>query len=890
MAVGGRLASGNSLLQTVSNWAHHGGGLCSQKHEANEHAGATTTSNKSPSGSGEGFADGSIAASPQSHIPIFATWDPFEDNEADDEEWNAPNIFDRFPFQATETREDSPENRPEDTTQKRKHRCCETNPWWPFKCKDYLIASMLIGYIHTRISRSLYNHVKMLFSAYSIKLPDWNTIRREKKRLRQLLCMDVQGSTSILSKPIFGLSLPQILAQEVANPVVSPAIEYFPQEAHGKDLHKLSQSKKWLEELVPQSRAPMCQVSGQDWYLFEPVQTNTDDVVIPLFFYEDEKEMFAKCVTPEYHTNEACSQLRMTIPSGLSFQSQELQTLSVSNFDFDYTAISGANGSLLKLSPNITTWHSFPNPWRIKADGRVIRHVPISLYCDDTSGNRFKRWNKHMSFYFTLAGLPPRWTNQNYNCHYLTTSNHAGAMELAGPIVADLRMMLTSGFPAYDCVLGEEVLLISTVLCFLGDSPMHAEITSTPIPGSTLHPCRACALSSTSLKEKATLKYVASFFMLSTTGSWIKHPPRSWGQIKQLCHQVWDMAHQPQKKTVVDESHTKLGVKDILNRTLLDRRYEILALGGNATAADISFLNLLVQIAQEDLKSAFNPFFELEGFDGCQDTPVEVLHVFLLGVVKYMVRDFMRQLSPVVKAHVKARYQSFNIDGLNIPSIQAEYLTCHFGNFIGKYFRIVVQAAPFVLFEYMDEDELALWAALCKLAPLIFQTHIEEKEVFLVQLTSHIRCFLYLLMKSTAQWKFEGYNSIVRHASIHSNRHSPGRDISINFSDYRILRHIISGGYFYDYKHKVYVAAGEAVVSIFYDYSSVQKSMGINMKAMQDSQSEYPCVRKWKVPTTWKVVTPVDLQEFISGYQLTQVHEVNWTSKDVILTGSFVVY
>ncbi|POV99423.1 hypothetical protein PSTT_13787 [Puccinia striiformis] len=840
MAVGGRLASGNSLLQTVSNWAHHGGGLCSQKHEANEHAGATTTSNKSPSGSGEGFADGSIAASPQSHIPIFATWDPFEglpdevaadavwnaigdppevdlmseiscssdagsahssdfelseynsDNEADDEEWNAPNIFDRFPFQATETREDSPENRPEDTTQKRKHRCCETNPWWPFKCKDYLIASMLIGYIHTRISRSLYNHVKMLFSAYSIKLPDWNTIRREKKRLRQLLCMDVQGSTSILSKPIFGLSLPQILAQEVANPVVSPAIEYFPQEAHGKDLHKLSQSKKWLEELAPQSRAPMCQVSGQDWYLFEPVQTNTNDVVIPLFFYEDEKEMFAKCVTPEYHTNEACSQLRMTIPSGLSFQSQELQTLSVSNFDFDYTAISGANGSLLKLSPNITTWHSFPNPWRIKADGRVIRHVPISLYCDDTSGNRFKRWNKHMSFYFTLAGLPPRWTNQNYNCHYLTTSNHAGAMELAGPIVADLRMMLTSGFPAYDCVLGEEVLLISTVLCFLGDSPMHAEITSTPIPGSTLHPCRACALSSTSLKEKATLKYVASFFMLSTTGSWIKHPPRSWGQIKQLCHQVWDMAHQPQKKTVVDESHTKLGVKDILNRTLLDRRYEILALGGNATAADISFLNLLVQIAQEDLKSAFNPFFELEGFDGCQDTPVEVLHVFLLGVVKYMVRDFMRQLSPVVKAHANN-------------------------------FRIVVQAAPFVLFEYMDEDD-------------------------------------------------------------------PGRDISINFSDYRILRHIISGGYFYDYKHKVYVAAGEAVVSIFYDYSSVQKSMGINMKAMQDSQSEYPCVRKWKVPTTWKVVTPVDLQEFISGYQLTQVHEVNWTSKDVILTGSFVVY
>ncbi|KNZ64033.1 hypothetical protein VP01_10749g1 [Puccinia sorghi] len=39
------------------------------------------------------------------------------------------------------------------------------------------------------------------------------------------------------------------------------------------------------------------------------------------------------------------------------------------------------------------------------------------------------------------------------------------------------------------------------------------------------------------------------------------------------------------------------------------------------------------EISKNHSSRLFNPFLKLKSFDGCQDTPVEVLHVFLLGIV-----------------------------------------------------------------------------------------------------------------------------------------------------------------------------------------------------------------------------------------------------------------
>lgn len=80
-----------------------------------------------------------------------------------------------------------------------------------------------------------------------------------------------------------------------------------------------------------------------------------------------------------------------------------------------------------------------PNPWRAKAAGRRVHVVPVWVYCDDTSGNVSKKWNKHNSILFTLAGLPREYVQMGYNIHFLSTSNLAPPLEQAEGFVSMLR-------------------------------------------------------------------------------------------------------------------------------------------------------------------------------------------------------------------------------------------------------------------------------------------------------------------------------------------------------------------------------------------------------------------------------------------------------------------
>jgi len=82
------------------------------------------------------------------------------------------------------------------------------------------------------------------------------------------------------------------------------------------------------------------------------------------------------------------------------------------------------------------------NRWQAIANGAHVYCFPIWLYCDDTSGNLSKKWNKHNSFLFTPAGLPQAFVHQEYNVHFLCTSNLAPPLEMLDGIVDQLESVI----------------------------------------------------------------------------------------------------------------------------------------------------------------------------------------------------------------------------------------------------------------------------------------------------------------------------------------------------------------------------------------------------------------------------------------------------------------
>ena len=119
-------------------------------------------------------------------------------------------------------------------------------------------------------------------------------------------------------------------------------------------------------------------------------------------------------------------------------------------------------------------------------------------------------------------------------------------------------------------------------------------------------------------------------------------------------------------------------------------------------------------------------------FDPNCDSPVEILHVILLGVVKYWWRDAVSRQDSAGKDLLKARIESLEVSGLGTPRVRGQTFVQYAGSLVGRDFRVILQIAPAVLQGLIPETHYEGWLALCRMAPLVFQPEIQNRETYMV--------------------------------------------------------------------------------------------------------------------------------------------------------------
>ena len=122
------------------------------------------------------------------------------------------------------------------------------------------------------------------------------------------------------------------------------------------------------------------------------------------------------------------------------------------------------------------------------------------------------------------------------------------------------------------------------------------------------------------------------------------------------------------------------------------------------------------------------------GYNIHLDTPTEILHTVLLGVVKYYWAQSIWYLKNRSKslALFQTRLASVHWNGLNAPSTNAEYICQYHGSLIGKHFKSLTQVMPFLIFDLVPQDVLRAWNIIGALLVLLWHTEIEDLECYLV--------------------------------------------------------------------------------------------------------------------------------------------------------------
>jgi len=163
-------------------------------------------------------------------------------------------------------------------------------------------------------------------------------------------------------------------------------------------------------------------------------------------------------------------------------------------------------------------------------------------------------------------------------------------------------------------------------------------------------------------------------------------------------------------------------------------------------------------------------------------------------------------------------------------------------------------------------------SALC--APSILVT--KAKFHFLVHLPDYIRQFGPAILFSTEH--YESFNHVFQLSSIHSNWQAPSHDTCQSFADQDIVKHIVTGGYWYDERVKRWVHAGKDITTYLDAHPEVCQLLGL------PRSSEKPIGESSLAIYTYSN-NKLTTYQAMHSYQQLQVNKENTTRLPYLFSG-----
>ncbi|KAJ7162515.1 hypothetical protein C8R46DRAFT_1283536, partial [Mycena filopes] len=321
-------------------------------------------------------------------------------------------------------------------------------------------------------------------------------------------------------------------------------------------------------------------------------------------------------------------------------------------------------------------------------------------------------------------------------------------------------------------------------------------------------------------------------------------------QVKLACSGVLKSVKDLQTETGVKDAYTQFWIDGLISPRFKEMRKD----EPNRSADSIR--DELVQWTMENRDRIYSGFLTTKGFDPTKDTPIEILHTILLGIIKYIWHITHTPWSTEQKKTYALRLQSTSIDGLSIHPIRSAYILQYAGSLIGRQLKTLAQTNIFHLHGLVADDNFAAWKAAGELAALLWVPEIRNPAEYRRDLATAVANVLdifatidpskivtkikfHLLTHAAdedvvefgpligvATEVFEAFNGVFRLCSILSNHLAPSRDIALKLADQEGLKHRLTGGWWLVGEGGKWERAGGGVRKFLSDHPILQKLMG----------------------------------------------------------------